>query len=80
MTLTALVDQAVSKVAEYCAQDETRAKLEARIVGPALRYLTDRFAWGVRLVQAVVVLVFVQTLILVWLLVRDVRRAAPGGA
>lgn len=68
--LEALLDRAV----EYCTKDETRAALEARVLSPMVRYLASKFSWSVRLFQAVAVLVFIQTLILLWLLFREVRR------
>lgn len=72
MVLERLMDDVVTKVVDYCAKDETRTKLESHVLGPALKYLSDKFAWGVRLFQAVAILVFVQTLMLLWLLLRDV--------
>lgn len=70
MVLAALMDSVV----EYCTKEETRAQLESRVLGPALQYVADKFSWGVRLFQAVAVLVLVQTLILLWLLMRELRR------
>jgi hypothetical protein len=69
-----LLDSAVRGLTDYCSREETRLRLEAQVVRPAVRYLADRFAWGVRLFQAVGVLVLVQTLLLCWLLVRELRR------
>ena len=71
-----LLDDVVAKVVEYCSKDETRRRFEELVLGPLVRYLGERFSWGVRLFQVVTVLVFVQTLLILWLIVRDVRRAA----
>jgi hypothetical protein len=70
MVVAALMDSVV----EYCTKDETRAQLESKFLGPALQYVADKFSWGVRLFQAVAVLVLIQTLILLWLLMRELRR------
>lgn len=71
--LQGLLDDMVTKVVDYCGRDETRAKLESQVLAPVMKYLADKFAWGVRLFQAVAILVFVQTIILLWLMVRHVR-------
>ena len=64
----------VGKVVEYCSREDTKAAFETRVIGPATRYLADKFSWSVRVFQIVAVLVLIQTLILLWLLVRDLRR------
>ena len=69
-----LLEQLVQSLVEYCNRQETREQLETRVLAPVTRYLAERFAWSVRLFQAVAVLVLVQTLILLWLLFREVRR------
>lgn len=69
-----VLDSVVHNVVDYCSKEETRAHLESKVLAPVLQYLADKFSWGVRLFQAVAVLVFIQTLILVWLLWREVRR------
>lgn len=75
MVIHAILEDVLTKVVDYCARDETKAKLEAGVLAPAMQYLADKFSWGVRLFQAVAILVFVQTLMLLWLLFRDVRRS-----
>lgn len=75
--LDGLMTNAVDNLVEYCSREDTRRRLEAGVVDPAARYVAHRFAWGVRLFQAVALLVLLQTLILLWLLLREVRRAAP---
>ena len=69
-----VVDDMLAKVMDYCSREDTRAQFENRVLAPIMRYLADQFSWGVRLFQAVAILVFVQTLLLLWLLVRDARR------
>lgn len=67
--LEAVIDQFV----DYCSKEPARQKLEARVVRPVLQYLAERFAWGIRVFQAVAVLVLVQTVVLVWLLLREIK-------
>lgn len=65
-----LVSKAMDNVVEYCSKSETREQLEAKVLAPVVRYLADKFSWGVRLFQLVVILVFIQTLALFWLMSR----------
>jgi hypothetical protein len=74
MVVSQVLDSVVDKVVEYCSRDDTRSRLEAKVLAPAVRYVADKFAWGVRVFQVVAVLVLIQTLVLLWLLVRDMRR------
>ena len=76
MVLQDLLDNVMGKVVDYCSKEETRAQLESKVLSPVMQYLADKFAWGVRLFQAVAVLVFIQTLVLLWLLFREMRRPA----
>lgn len=71
-----VLDDVMTKVMDYCAREDTRAQFENRVLAPIMRYLADKFSWGVRLFQAVAILVFVQTMLLLWLLIRDARRPA----
>lgn len=75
MVVHALLEDIMTKAVDYCAREDTKAKLEANVVGPIVGYVAERFSWGVRIFQAVAVLVFIQTLMLLWLLFRDVRRS-----
>lgn len=72
--LDQVLDSLVRNVVDYCSREDTRARLETQVVSPMMQYLADKFAWSVRVFQAVAVLVFIQTLVLLWLLVREVRR------
>lgn len=69
-----LVESVLNSLADYCGKQETREALESRVLAPVTQYLAAKFSWTVRLFQVVAVLVFVQTIILLWLLVREVRR------
>ena len=69
-----LVESVLNSLADYCGKQETRESLESRVLAPVTQYLAAKFSWTVRLFQVVAVLVFVQTIILLWLLVREVRR------
>ncbi len=68
-----VVQQFVEKFVEYCSKDETRTALERKLLQPLLEYLTERFAWTLRAFQALTVLVAIQTLLLIWLLLRSYR-------
>ena len=68
MLLQQLADNLLDQFVEFCTRD--RDKIESRILKPALRYLAERFAWCIRVFQAVAVLVLVQTIVLLYLLVR----------
>lgn len=74
--MSTLLDDALTKVVDYCSKDETRERLESKVLVPAVTYLADKFSWTVRLFQVVALLVLIQTVILLWILVRDLRRAA----
>jgi hypothetical protein len=73
--LNHLADGLLDQFIDYCSKDESRQKLEARVLRPALQYLAERFAWGIRVFQAVAVLVLIQTLVLLWVLLRESRSA-----
>lgn len=68
-----LADGLLDHFIEYCSKDESRKKLEARVLRPALQYLAERFAWGIRVFQAVAVLVLIQTVVLLWVVLRESR-------
>ena len=74
MVLHGVLDNLVDNVVAYCSRDEIRARLETGVLQPLTRYLADKCVWGVRLFQVVAVLVLVQTLLLLWLLARELRR------
>lgn len=63
-----LADSFIDQFVDYCARD--KEKLEARVLRPALQYLAERFSWGIRIFQAVAVLVLIQTGVLLWILLR----------
>ena len=68
-----MLSSVVDHLVEYCNKQETREALESKVLTPFVRYLAERFSWGVRMFQVVAVLVLVQTVLLVWLLFREVR-------
>ena len=69
-----MLDRFVVKVCEYVSKDETRTLLENKLLHPVLSYLGERFAWCVRIFHAIAVLLVLQTVILLWLLVRSLRH------
>lgn len=73
--LNHLADGLLDQFIDYCSKDESRQKIETRVLRPALQYLAERFAWGIRVFQAVAVLVLIQTLVLLWVLLRETRAS-----
>lgn len=69
-----MLAQVLDQVVHYVSKEETREQLESKVLSPVMQYLAVKFSWGVRLFQVIAVLVFIQTLILLWLLFREMRR------
>lgn len=69
-----VLDSVMDNVVKYCSRDSTRETLESKLFAPAVQYLAEKFSWSVRLFQAVAILVLIQTIILLWLLAREIRR------
>lgn len=69
-----LLRATLTKVVTYCSQPEVRRELDDKLLTPLLAHAGARFAWAARLFQVVAALVLVQTLLLLWMLVRDARR------
>ena len=68
--LETLIDQSIERLGEYCAKEENLEALHDRIVIPFLRHITLRFSWIAMSVQFVVGMMFVQTVLLIILLLR----------
>ena len=70
---------ALTSIVQYCAAEDTKRELEAKVVAPLLQHLAARFAWVTRLFHWVAALLAVQTLLLlgvvVWLALDWRRRA-----
>lgn len=71
-----MLDKLVDSFVDYCSRDETRQKLEAKFLKPVVGYLSERFQWIVYVLQAVAVVLAIQTIILFVLLVRDFTGAS----
>ena len=71
--LDQVLEQLVSKAADFCANEENRALLESKFIGPVMEYLALKFSWIAVMIRAVAVLVVVQTVLLVWLLLRSYK-------
>ncbi len=69
-----MIDDLIDAVTEYVSQEDTKKALEAKVLQPCLAYVNEKVAWGVRLFQLVALLVVVQSVMLVFLLIREVRR------
>lgn len=74
--MDAVLRATLNKVVDYCSTAEVRQELNDKVLNPLLAHAGERFAWAARLFQIVAALVLVQTLLLLWLLVRDARRMA----
>ena len=70
-----MLESVVDRVVAYCSREDTRAMLEDKVLRPLVRWAAERLRWCAWVAQAVLALVAVQTAILVWLLVRELRRA-----
>ena len=68
-----VVQQLIEKFVDYCSQDETRQALESKLIKPVTDYLAERFHWTLKAFQALTLLVALQTILLIWLLVRSYR-------
>lgn len=66
-----VVQQLIEKFVEHCSRDEIRLELERKLLKPLTEYLTERFRWTLKAFQALTLLVAVQTLLLIWLLMRS---------
>jgi len=71
-----VVDHIIEKFVEYCSQDETRQALDSKFVRPVIAHLSERFSWTLRAFHALTVLVGIQTLLILWLLLRSFRASA----
>ena len=71
-----MLEKLVDSFVDYCSRDETRSKLEAKFLKPAVGYLSERFQWIVYVLQAVAVVLVIQTIILFVLLIRDLTGRA----
>lgn len=71
-----VLEQLISKIADYLTNEENRASLETKLLLPLTKYISVRFAWIVHSVQVIAVLALVQTIILVILLIRSFRSSS----
>ncbi len=74
--LDQVVEQIIVKASEYCTDEKNRQGLENRFILPITKYIADRFSWIVWSFQLIVVLALIQTVLVVWLLVRSFRRTS----
>ena len=73
-----VVDHLIEKFVDYCSEEETRKALESKFVQPVIAYLAERFAWTLKAFHALTVLVIIQTVLLLWLLIRSYCRVPLG--
>lgn len=74
--LDQVVEQVIVKATEYCTDEKNRQALENKFILPITRYIAVRFSWIVWSFQLIVVLALIQTILLVWLLVRSFQRSS----
>jgi hypothetical protein len=74
--LDQVVEQVIVKATEYCTDEKNRQALENKFILPITRYIAVRFSWIVWSFQLIVVLALIQTILLVWLLIRSFQRSA----
>lgn len=71
---SAVLDHLIEKFIDFCSQDATRKSIESKFLQPVLVYLAERFHWTLKAFQALTVLVIIQTVLLVWILIRLYSR------
>lgn len=71
-----VVDHLFEKFVEYCSEEKTRKSLEDKFLLPILQHLGERFRWTLKAFQALTVLVVMQTLLILWLLLRSYKTVA----
>ena len=71
-----VVDHLIEKFVDYCSEEKTRKSLEDKFLMPILEHLGERFHWTLKAFQALTVLVAIQTLLILWLLLRSYRAPA----
>lgn len=69
-----LVDDVLDAVVAYVSRDETRERLETRVVRPCLDYVGDRVAWNLRLFRLLAALIVLQTAMLAYMVIVVSRR------
>lgn len=65
-----LIDQSIERLADYCSKEENLEALNDKVVIPFLRHITLRFSWITMSVQFVIGLLFLQTVLLLIILLR----------
>lgn len=65
-----MLDKLLDGFVDLCAREDTRKMLEQKIVDPAVRYLSERFQFGVKVFQAIAMLVALQTIVLIWICIK----------
>lgn len=72
-----VVDHLIEKFVDYCSEEKTRKSLEDKFLMPILEHLGERFHWTLKAFQALTVMVAIQTLLILWMLLRSYRGPVP---
>lgn len=69
-----MLDNIVQAVKEFATADETKRAFEDSVLKPCAKYADEKLSVAIRIFQVVAVLTFVQAIIVLFLLVRELRR------
>jgi hypothetical protein len=61
------IDMCMSRVGNMCKDKESMDRVYASVLAPFTEYLTERFAWFIRVVQCFMVVVVLQTVLIMFL-------------
>lgn len=69
-----MLDDIVQAVKNFASADETKQAFEDSILKPCARYADEKLASIIRIFQVIAVLVFVQAIVVMFLLMKELRR------
>ena len=69
-----MLDDLIDAVARYCADEERSKRLQQVLMEPLLAHLAARYTWLFRAVQALAILIFLQFIVVLWILLRTFKR------
>ncbi len=69
-----MLDAVVQAVKEFATADDTKKAFEDSVLKPCARYVDEKLTVAIRIFQVVAVLTFVQAVVVLFLLARELRR------
>lgn len=69
-----MLDDIVRAVKNFASSDETKQAFEDTVLKPCAKYADEKLASVIRIFQVIAVLVFVQAVVVMFLLFRELRR------